>query len=356
MICDAHVHFFSPAFFATLAAQRQVAGADAIRHLGWDDPGSPDALADRWSAELDRHGVSRAALIASVPGDEDSVAAAIARHPSRFAGSFMLDPTREDAESRVMAALARGLRGVCLFPAMHRYSLHDECVARVVEVLATFSPTGARPFNSGEGGPRPYPDGPAPGEARGPTGAQRRRHPEVPTGEAGPARPPGGPHPQGPTARRAPPVLFVHCGVLSVGARAKLGLPSPFDLSRGHPLNLHALAVRHPSLLIVIPHFGAGLLREALMLADVCPNVLFDTSSSNRWIRYTPGLTLEAVFETALAILGPSRLLFGTDSSFFPRGWTREVYDRQRAALDAVGAAPDAQAQIFGGNFERIFG
>ena len=115
MICDAHVHFFSPTFFATLAAQRKVATADAIRHLGWDDPHSAEALADRWVAELDAQGVSRAAIIASVPGDEDSVAEAVARHPSRLVGYFMLDPTRDDAENRVvLGARARAARGVPL--------------------------------------------------------------------------------------------------------------------------------------------------------------------------------------------------------------------------------------------------
>ena len=38
---------------------------------------------------------------------------------------------------------------------------------------------------------------------------------------------------------------------------------------------------------IIIPHFGAGLFREALMVADLCPNVLLDTSSSNGWIKYS---------------------------------------------------------------------
>ncbi len=310
MICDAHVHFFSPAFVGALAAQRGVADADAIRLLGWDDPVSPLALADRWVAEMDAQGVSRAAIIASVPGDEDSVAAAIARHPSRLVGYFMLDPTKDDAEDRVVRALEGGLRGVCLFPAMQRFSLHDARVARVAEILAAFGPA---------------------------------RDADPPSG-AGPAR----------AARR--PLLFVHCGVLSVGARAKLGLPSPFDMSRGNPLDIHTLALRFPSLPIVIPHFGAGMFREALMVADVCPNVYLDTSSSNGWVKYTPGLTLEHAFETALAVLGPERLLFGTDSSFFPRGWHRAIYDRQRQALANVAAPEAMQAAIFGGNFERVLG
>jgi hypothetical protein len=56
--------------------------------LSWEAPGTDEALADRWTAELDRHGVSRAMLIASVPGDEASVAAAVRRHSGRFVGAF----------------------------------------------------------------------------------------------------------------------------------------------------------------------------------------------------------------------------------------------------------------------------
>ena len=70
------------------------------------------------------------------------------------------------------------------------------------------------------------------------------------------------------------------------------------------------------------------------MAADQCPNIHLDTSSSNGWIQYYPGLTLDAVFRQALAVVGPSRLLFGTDSSFFPRGWQRAIFDAQLAALD----------------------
>jgi uncharacterized protein len=138
--------------------------------------------------------------------------------------------------------------------------------------------------------------------------------------------------------------------------RSKMGLPSPFDISLGNPLHLHTLALRFPTLPIVIPHFGSGMFREALMVADLCPSIHFDTSSSNGWVKFTPGLTLEAVFETALQILGPERLLFGTDSSFFPRGWHRAVYNQQRTALDSLGVPESHQSAIFTGNFERVFG
>ena len=138
---DVHCHFFSEQFFATLGRQRppgsQQSAADIVAALGWDPPGSPEHLADRWVKELDRAGVARAALIASVPGDEESVARAVARHPSRFVGFFMLDPTAPDAASRTEHALDQlGLRAICLFPAMQRYSLHDPRVRDIVQLAA----------------------------------------------------------------------------------------------------------------------------------------------------------------------------------------------------------------------------
>lgn len=292
---DAHCHFFSSSFFTTLARDVKDApsdpGTELPRKLGWDPPGDDNALADCWVDELNRHGVARAAIIASVPGDEGSVANAVARHPSRFVGFFMINPAAPDAASRADRAFGElRLRAACLFPAMHHYRLDDERVEGIV----------------------------ARAEARG--GA-----------------------------------VFVHCGVLSVGVRKKLGLPSRFDLRLGDPLAVAALALRHPSVPFIIPHFGAGFLREALMATDSAPNVHLDTSSSNAWIRYHPGLTLADVFRQALAVAGSSRLLFGTDSSFFPRGWQRALYEAQTAAIDTLELGEPDRTAVLGDNFDRLF-
>ena len=295
-ICDAHCHFFSSRFLEILTKDRRdlAAGdhaAAVAALLGWDPPGTPGALADRWIAELDGHGVARAAIIASLPGDEESVATAVARHPARLVGFFMLNPSAADAAERISRALGElKLRAVCLFPAMHHYRLDDE------RVVATFEAAAAR-------------------------GA----------------------------------AVFVHCGVLSVGVRKKLGLPSPFDFRLGNPLALSAVANRFPKVPVIIPHFGAGFFREALMALDQCENIYLDTSSTNSWVRYHPGLTLEGVFRQALEVAGPDRLLFGTDSSFFPRGWQRQVFERQRQVLESAVADESAQSKILGGNFDRLF-
>src|SRR6266540_510216 len=107
MLNDAHCHFFSTPFFAPLG------GDAAIARLGWEAPGTADQLSDRWVAELDRAGVSRAALIASVPGDAGSVAAATRRHSGRFVGFFIADPTQPDANVTAAAAIDRdGMRTI----------------------------------------------------------------------------------------------------------------------------------------------------------------------------------------------------------------------------------------------------
>jgi predicted TIM-barrel fold metal-dependent hydrolase len=259
--------------------------------VGWNDPGPVEELADRWVEELDRNAVSRIALIASITGDEESVVAAVRRHPSRFVGFFMFNPMQGDVRGRLGRLLGeQGLRGVCLFPAMHGYRLDDE---RVRDVFAAAAASGA--------------------------------------------------------------VVFAHCGVLSVGIRKKLGLPSPFDMRLGDPMALAATAARFPAVPVIVPHFGAGLLREVLMAADQCSNIHLDTSSSNGWMKYHPGLTLDAVFRHAVSVVGAGRVIFGTDSSFFPRGWQKPIYAAQEAAADAAGLSVEDKALIFGGNFERLF-
>ncbi len=89
------------------------------------------------------------------------------------------------------------------------------------------------------------------------------------------------------------------------------------------------------------------------MLADLCPNVYLDTSSSNSWMRYE-GLDMATVFQRALSVVGPDRLLFGSDSSFFPRGWNREILDMQMRAMQELGVGAADARQILGGNLRRI--
>jgi len=283
---DAHVHFFSYRFFSAIVAQKPGLTLEAAgKQLGWDiPPPEPERLAGDWARELDRHGVAGAALMSSIPGAEPCVTAAAHAFPDRFYAYAMVNPREWKPET------FSDIRVACLFPAMHRFSLHEACVRDVFEWAATH--------------------------------------------------------------RRA---VFVHCGVLRVGVRDKLGLLSPFDLRYSNPADLHAIALRYPDVPIVVPHFGAGYFREALMVADLCPNIYLDTSSSNSWMRYQEShLDLRQVFRRALDVVGPTRLLFGTDSSSFPRGWQRAIFEEQARALYEIDLSLLHARAIFGQNLMRI--
>jgi hypothetical protein len=282
-VSDAHVHFFSRRFYQALGEQCGKPAEEVAASLGWElPPRDPADLARLWVRELDSHGVERAAIIASIPADEASTVAAAAAHPDRFYAYAMVNAVVEHA------TVAPGLHAICLFPAMHGYSMQDARVEPLLHQAAA-------------------------------------RHCAV----------------------------FVHCGVLSVGVRKKLGLASPFDMRFSNPLDLHSVALRHPAVRFIVPHFGAGYFREALMLADLCPNVYLDTSSSNSWMRYE-GLDLPTVFRRALDVAGSRRLLFGSDSSFFPRGWNYEVFEAQTRALLTVGIGGADARLILGENLHRI--
>ncbi len=290
-VSDAHIHFFSHSFYSALMHQKKADSLESIgRLLGWDLPSEdPATLGGQWASELTRHGVERACLIASTPGDEASVASAVAAYPDRFYGYLMLDPTQPDALDRVTAAaVSPHLHCLCLFPAMHTYSLTD---ARLVPLFEIASDAGL--------------------------------------------------------------AIFVHCGALSVGVRKKLGLPSQFNMRYANPLDLHPVALHFPRIRWIIPHFGAGLLRETLMLADLCPNVFLDTSSSNHWMAYE-GLDLRTVFRRAIDVVGTERLFFGTDSSFFPRGWNEPVFEVQVKALYELGLDEAPARQILQGNLHHL--
>jgi uncharacterized protein len=266
--------------------------------LNWQLPAEdPRQLGEAWAHELGRRGVEKAALMASVPGDGDSVIAAVRQHPERFYGYMMVNPAApagvEKIAAQVESALATGrIQALCFFPAMHRYSIQDERATALLELLLT------RPRSA----------------------------------------------------------AFVHCGVLSVGVRKALGLPSPFDMKFSNPIDLHAVALRFPQLRFIVPHFGAGYLREALMLCDLCPNVYLDTSSSNSWMRYEEAhLDLRTVFRRALDAVGPERLMFGSDSSFFPRGWNASIFETQSKALYEIGVTEEVARQVFHDNLVRLF-
>ena len=123
------------------------------------------------------------------------------------------------------------------------------------------------------------------------------------------------------------------------------------------PLVLQDVARGFPGVPFIIPHFGCGYPRELLHLMWACGNVYVDTSGSNEWMRWMPyPLDLKTLFGKFLDTVGPQRIVFGTDSSWFPRGFARRYLEVQFQACGELGLGEHDLRLIFAGNAARLLG
>lgn len=297
-IIDSHIHFFSSRFFEEYARWRGE-GLPAhdpdglLKQLGWEvPPEDPVAFGRRWAEELDRNGVAKAVLLTSIMDDEESVASAVRAFPDRFIGYIRVDPTQPGAPARLRRAVKDlGLRGVGeLSPSMERFHACDERVYPLYEEAQALG---------------------------------------VP--------------------------ILLHFGILQSAVRNALGLPSRADMRFANPSDLQPAARDFPKVNFIIPHFGAGYFREALMVCYHCPNVSLDTSGSNAWIKYMGHpLDLRTVFRLALEAVGAGRIIFGTDSTHFPRGLREDVLATQLQILRDLDVPAQDIQRIMGGNIAEI--
>jgi predicted TIM-barrel fold metal-dependent hydrolase len=240
---------------------------------------------------LDRHGLDRAVSMHTLPGEVDAAAKGVAAAAGRLVGFATINPLAEGPVTTIDKAVRQhGFRGVALFPSMFGFAIADSRTQQVLEVC--------------------------------------NRHKLT---------------------------VFVHCGVLKVAFREKLNLPAVFDLTVADPLALRKACAQFTNVRFILPHLGSGLFRELLMLADSAPNVFADTSGVGAWGKYLDGRPTEAqVLRHAVDVMGADRLLFGTDSTFFPRGWRRDVFDAHLKVFEEAKLDARQVAAILGGNLERL--
>lgn len=111
------------------------------------------------------------------------------------------------------------------------------------------------------------------------------------------------------------------------------------------PGDIYKLVQAFPGLTLILAHWGGGLFFYQLLkkeVAEVMAKVYFDTAAS-------PYLYRPQIYKVAIDIMGPERILFGSDFPLLPPS-------RYRQELEEAGVAPAAQELILGGNAARLLG
>jgi uncharacterized protein len=115
--------------------------------------------------------------------------------------------------------------------------------------------------------------------------------------------------------------------------------PGKYDPGMGE---LYAAIACHPAATVILSHWGGGLLFYELMpeVSKALANCYYDTAAS-------PYLYTDEIYETAMRIIGPRRILFGTD---FPLLSPATYLEPIRKCIEDV----EARADILGGNAARL--
>lgn len=244
-------------------------------------PGEVEINADRWLAELDKHGIDKINFVSAHTNDQ--LAGIVERYPDRFMG-FAHHPLLPGAGAELRRAVDElGLKGYKLLGPRTEVPFEDPSVRDVWEFCAE---------------------------------------------------------------RRLP--VLIHFGFLGRGG----GVVSHPRMS---PLSLFTVAREYPEIPFIIPHFGVNTWADVLALAWSLPNIHVDTSGSNQWMRWMPyPLTLEDLFRKAFETMGPERVLFGTDSNAFPRGFSVRYLQDQLRACYSINLPEADIALVFGGNASRL--
>ncbi|MDR7419049.1 MAG: amidohydrolase family protein [Armatimonadota bacterium] len=104
--------------------------------------------------------------------------------------------------------------------------------------------------------------------------------------------------------------------------------------------HLRALAARHPALPFIMAHMGGAQWRQAIPVVADAPNIYLDPCSS---------YAERGKVELAVALVGPGRVVFGSDATLFNPWFTRGMVDG--AALD-----DETRRRIYWDNARVIFG
>ncbi|NCD04540.1 MAG: amidohydrolase [Spirochaetia bacterium] len=145
------------------------------------------------------------------------------------------------------------------------------------------------------------------------------------------------------------PVL-IHFGLLGAAG----GTPAGINLS---PYAIADVSKKFPHVKFIVPHFGCTYMEDLLQLMWTRDNIWVDTSGSNQWIRWMSyRLSLEDVQRKFVETVGPSRIIFSTDSSWMPRGFAYIYLEEQHKNFRFLNLNDNELHMIFHKNAEYLTG
>jgi len=299
-VIDGHVHFYSYNYFRLISQFPGGYGEDIdqfirrqTRRLKIDlPPAEPTRLGERWILQLDRYGVSRACLLAGLPGDEYSVGEVARNWPKRFITFISANPFLDVTEDIIEHAVhANGIKGIYLHPCLNRFHAADERVYPLYRL-----------------------------------------------------------------ARRLHLVVYIDYGPAYGDVAAFWGAISNHDPLFNDPAQLHFAAADFPTVNFVITHFCQSVLPEVLRLGFLCPNVYLSAFPVDDIYECEYGPAhFDHLLEMALRAFGHTRIIFGTGSGVLPRGWRSDKFRAFLAALKTLDVSHEHVGMILGGNLKRIF-
>jgi predicted TIM-barrel fold metal-dependent hydrolase len=299
-VIDSHVHLYSYNYLRLITQLSANFDEDIdhfirrqTRRLKIDlPPLDPAGLGERWASQLDRYGISRACLLAGVPGDEYSINKAVRARPHRFIAFISVNPFLDVAEEVIEHAWrVSGVRGIYLHPCQHRFHAADERVYPIYRL-----------------------------------------------------------------AKQLQLVVYVDYGPCRGDLAAVWGAADNHDPRFNNPAQLHFAASDFPTVKFVITHICEKNILEVLRLGLLCPNVYLSAFPVDDVYdcTYSPA-DFEYLLEMSMRAYGHTRILFGTGSGVLPRGWRSDKFRAFLAALRKLGVAHEEIGMILGGNIKRLF-
>lgn len=272
-IFDAHVHFYSNVYFKFLVKQKpnradintELRNLAAKGHI--EIPGEdPTQLAKRWIDIIDKWKLERLMLFGSMPGDEESLVKAVQAFPTRFVGMFTVDPNSNVLMENATKQLKENkLKGILLYPSLYQISVNDEWLYPLYNLVQ---------------------------ECKG--------------------------------------LVFIHFGKLVLRQREYADISTSTGEQFTDPRDLIPVAKKFTGIRFIIPNFGAGKFEETLEVGKQCQNVYADTAGSNSWINeHSTKPDMRRVFQKFVEAFTANRIIFGSDSGMFPRGYRYDILDNQ---------------------------